>query len=215
MAKKKPTFTRTTISLPRDLQRKMQKCDGVNWSSIAATAFAAEVAKINCQKQEKPKMDDVIERLRASDRENRNVLFEEGREFGEEWAKTIAEATQLRALQRAWDSPEISIRGAERWLDWGDGCPPPSSQFFGFIENVSGDSEPDFWELALGDDNARLADESEFVHGFAAGISAFGGKSKNVFKAEPTARCPRPGIFKDGRTMHAQQRLPPDCNASV
>ena len=173
MAKKKqPTFVRTTISLPASLRKSMKACgEDVNWSAIAAQAFAAEVARINTRK-EGSKMDDVIERLRASEREEGTALFEQGRELGIEWAKTEASAIELRRLKRAFDSTDYQYRTVHGWLEITRDSQPACDQFVEYIrprDSYGSVVESDeFWEFALGDYISQK-DESEFVHGFADG----------------------------------------------
>jgi hypothetical protein len=168
--KKKPTFTRTTISLPSELQRQMKACgDGVNWSGIAAAAFAAEVAKVKCQK-EKPKMDDVITRLRATAIKEGNETFEGGREFGQEWAKQQATAHELKRLQRAFERSD-GCSG-----DWLDASGSAYTEADVFVWQIRPDDQgrvgDDFFRHEAGldaDENRHLIEEFDFIHGFAAG----------------------------------------------
>jgi hypothetical protein len=154
----------------------MKGCgEKVNWSAIASEAFAAEVARINTRK-EKAKMDDVIARLRASQREGVSLLFERGREAGEEWAKQEAEAIELRRLEQARYETKSEVKsGFDNWLV---GIHPDSrlsarSRFVQIIRPTEHalDCEStveDFWDEAL-DDLACDSGDSEFVHGFADG----------------------------------------------
>jgi hypothetical protein len=168
--KKRQKFVRTTVSLPADLLKRMKDCgDDVNWSAVAVEAFAAKVASINTKK-ENAKMEDVIDRLLASQRKNATEQFEAGRKAGEEWAKRHAEAVELQRLQKAWDTIDFQYQLIETWLDWGDQNPPPAEQFWTNIKGTSaGDSSDDFWEAVLGEDEKHQSEDSEFVHGFASG----------------------------------------------
>lgn len=176
MAKKKRSaFVRTTISLPAELRKRMKACgDGVNWSAIAAEAFAAEVARINTRKDDS-KMDDVIERLRASQRESGTQSFEEGREAGMEWAKRFAEAAELQRLWREW---EIWSRERCNRTDWmtfgGDQRGKPRDTLVEITSPVEFKEDPrrvvdEFWTYALSEEFASQSEEAEFVHGFADG----------------------------------------------
>ncbi len=67
------------------------------WSAVASEAFQV---KLNQEKEIKV-MQDVIDRLKGSDKESRREQFAAGRTDGGEWAKSDAEASELRRLA-AW-----------------------------------------------------------------------------------------------------------------
>jgi hypothetical protein len=177
MAKKKqPTSVRRTISLSAELQKRMDACgETVNWSAIAAQAFAAEVARINVKK-EHATMDDVIERLRASQRSGRSELFDEGYDKGCEWAKHEASAIELRRLFRAWSQSKKAY-DVENWLTKSKitDREPADIAFYAVIRpyeyrETREFGAEDFWETALDEGSVRVLDE-EFVHGFALGAN--------------------------------------------
>jgi Sec-independent protein translocase protein TatA len=52
MGKKRPYFARTTITIPNDLKRRMDKLpEQVNWSGLACQAFQAKLAEIEAKKE--------------------------------------------------------------------------------------------------------------------------------------------------------------------
>ena len=103
---------RTTISIPADLKRQMDKVKSANWSAIAYRAFEVEIGAIT-QTKEKKTMDDVISRLRASKMANDSELFKEGFAAGSLWAKDFAEASELEHL-----SAFKELRDSEPVYDW-------------------------------------------------------------------------------------------------
>jgi len=54
-------MTNVTITVPEDLKRKMEKANGINWSSVARKAFEEAILK-----KEMSKAAEEIDRLRAS-----------------------------------------------------------------------------------------------------------------------------------------------------
>jgi hypothetical protein len=116
-------------------------------------------------------MEDVIERLRASQREHGSELFEEGRQAGIEWAKSESEAIELRRLQKAWDSHQY---GDE--TDWLSSEGTAHTEADIFVWQIRPDDRSrvgeDFFHVEVfgeNDEYFHLDDEPEFIHGFAAG----------------------------------------------
>lgn len=102
MAKKKPSFVRTTISLSAALKSRMDAIkDQVNWSAIAARAFECKLAEFAAAKETK-EMSDVIARLRQSRLESMDVNFREGKRRGDFWAREHAEFSELKSLEDLW-----------------------------------------------------------------------------------------------------------------
>lgn len=91
-------MARTTISVPDELKTEMDKVGGVNWSALACKAFEIELGEI-AKRKEKKTMNDVIQRLRASKLQSTDVDTKLGREAGEKWAMTVAEASDLEAIE--------------------------------------------------------------------------------------------------------------------
>jgi post-segregation antitoxin (ccd killing protein) len=172
MAKKKrSSIARTTVSLPADLLKRMRACGAeVNWSGIAASAFAAEVARLNIKK-ENTKMDDVIARLRSALRAERSAIFDEGYEAGSDWAMKEAGPNELKRLaeQRNAKDPAIgwltkdvatkNLYACDAFFKWIR--PTEYRQYGEYGAN-------DFWEELFPDDVEKTEDD-EFVHGFALG----------------------------------------------
>ena len=163
MAKKKRRgFVRTTISLPADLRRRMKACgEGVNWSAVAARAFAAEVVRIRSQKED-VHLDDVVARLRSTEHQSRSELFHRGRLKGEKWATRQATADQLRRLWAARrDARRQPGTNAENWISKIDAKRPPG--------DVLGEIVGEHKTARPASNTEKLLNSSEYIHGFAAG----------------------------------------------
>ncbi|HJQ79381.1 MAG TPA: hypothetical protein VJ828_05470 [Lacipirellulaceae bacterium] len=158
--KKRRGFVRTTISLPAELRRRMKACgDEVNWSAVAARAFAAEVARIKTQKDD-VRIEDVVARLRGTQGRSRSELFHQGRLQGEKWATRQATAAQLHRLWAARrDANRQTGTNAENWLSAVDNKRPPVDVVMQLV------GQPKAFNPACGE----MMKSSEFVHGFAAG----------------------------------------------
>lgn len=166
MSKLKSGSYRTTISIPQDLKRRMDKAGpDVNWSAIAAAAFEAKLAEIAAKKVKK-NMDDVIQRLRASNQENEAQSYKEGFKAGQEWAKDYAEAADLKKLSK-FREPLSSHEWELQFVN--DDYNPPVSDRFIKIVWPDADEDAEFWAGAIGEDFVYQADDGEFVHGFADG----------------------------------------------
>ena len=114
-------------------------------------------------------MDDVIQRLRASDRRGKDQDYRAGAEAGREWAMQQAEASELRRLAqlRASVHDEAWVGSLE-----GDGPRPfEASELFVFTINPETDGDRqiarDFWAGKPGFEDA--ASVGAFVRGFAEG----------------------------------------------
>jgi hypothetical protein len=118
---------RTTISLAGDLKARMEKVkESVNWSALACRAFEEKLAEIAARKENKA-MNDVVERLRATLRDQQNESFKEGYEAGRTWGENTATVAQLKRLetfqkttkansQSDWDSWFCSEGTPHRWI---------------------------------------------------------------------------------------------------
>jgi hypothetical protein len=160
--KKRRGFVRTTISLPADLRRHMKSCgEEVNWSAVAARAFAVEVARINTQKDD-VRLEDVVARLRSTQGHSRSELFHRGRLQGEKWAQRQATAAELHRL---WATRRDVARkpgtNAENWLSAVDDKRTPAEVLSKIIGH---DKTP-----RAGSEGEKLMKSGEYVHGFAAG----------------------------------------------
>jgi len=105
---------RTNISVQRELKARMDQVNGVNWSAIASTAFETKLLEL-ASKREVKDLDDTITRLKAAAELEANQDYQEGYEFGEEWAKGKATPRQLRRLQALVDDPKCNIT---EWLNY-------------------------------------------------------------------------------------------------
>lgn len=117
MAKKVSAIARRTISLPRDLDRRMEKTAGVNWSEVARLAFEARLSELTPPKELK-EMANVINRLRELAKEETSAAEKAGIECGREWAKETATPKELRRLDefrsdRNYEESMLMIDGQE------------------------------------------------------------------------------------------------------
>jgi hypothetical protein len=164
---KQTGVTRTTISVPRDLKKRMDKVsEPVNWSGIACRAFEIHLGDIAAKKENK-KMSDVVQRLRASRKEADSEWFRTGREYGEKWARDHASYDELVRVvavseneDHPWEVNEQDIYSAAEIL------------FFsidGQEYQDRGDAR-DFWKAAV--DGANDAQQQpEFLRGFVDGAA--------------------------------------------
>jgi hypothetical protein len=166
--KKRSGIVRTTISLPRDLRRRMQACgEGVNWSAIAARAFEAEVARINLTAGES-NVEDVVARLRETQLHGRGELYKKGALAGKSWAEQQASALELNRLYTRYRETK-SERGAgpENWLTKGSRL--SAAKAFAQIIRPDEGNASEFWRTVISDDLESSGQADEFVHGFAGG----------------------------------------------
>jgi len=158
-----------TVSLPPDLNARMAKCDGVNWSAVAVRAFEQELGRLAAEKEVK-NMDDVIARLRASKNDRSDEAYQAGHSLGESWAKQDADVLELRRLEKLW-------RDTEDWpgfFEVDSGSAYGADEFLAF--QITGadrdrDAASGFWEVAFGDGERHEDELSEptWLRGFADG----------------------------------------------
>jgi len=116
---KKLGFFRTTISVPRDLKRRMDTVkEPVNWSAIACRGFEEIIAEIANKKEEKT-MADVIQRLRTT---KPDLLYQQGQSDGRRWASERAEYEDLLRLEQLYDKKRAG-RDWEKFFDRDYGLP--------------------------------------------------------------------------------------------
>jgi predicted CopG family antitoxin len=173
--------TRTTISVPADLRKRMDKVkEPVNWSALACSAFEQKLGEI-ASKKEKKSMSDVIARLKASKQASDSVVYREGFEAGEDWAKQYAEAAELRRLDHFKKRIETEPVYGWQWFFSEESDDNSRFSTADLLANeITGDSmtAAEFWESAVGPDDARLADK-EFLRGFAEGAASIWDSVKN------------------------------------
>ena len=166
------TTVRVTVTVPKDLKARMDAVEeSINWSAVASRAFDQTLSDLNSRKGVR-KVEDVINRLRASKRKHEASQYQEGFQVGRAWAEQSAEASELMQL--------AAIDDEDFWKgDLGhDGLGPfnPGEAFVFIIRPNSGGGRPEancFWheEAPVGGDEEPevfMADP-EYVRGFAAG----------------------------------------------
>ena len=97
---------RTSISIPADLKRRMDKVKNVVWSHVAAEAFEAKLREVEQKKKEQAMqtdMDKVAERLRKAAADEGGEAEAAGVKAGREWAKDRATPKQLQRLAQLPD----------------------------------------------------------------------------------------------------------------
>lgn len=108
MVEKRSGYVRTTITVPHDLKRRMQRVRTVNWSAVACQAFEATLSEVSKRPGERimpetPSMDDAFERLRRlknlPEASKNPQDFEDGFQWGRHWAMATATPLELRRLE--------------------------------------------------------------------------------------------------------------------
>lgn len=152
---KKPGFFRTTISVPRDVKRRMDAVkEPVNWSGIACRAFGEKLTEIATTKEEKT-MADVIQRLRAS---KPDAIYQQGQADGRRWASEQAEHDDLLRLEQLYDQKRAG-RDWEKFFDRHYGQPSAEQILEAFAKATQGQRPPAFpWDhdVAVGERLMRV-----------------------------------------------------------
>jgi hypothetical protein len=160
-------MARSNISIPDDLKRRMDQVEGerVNWSALACQAFESRLAEI-ITKQGAKDMEEVVARLRASRMKTSSKLKTAGHEAGVEWAKTSAEAEELRRIEGLCSS------------DWAEWLAGPFNMSYGveecFVFAVQPENDgsrsavDDFWGQAA-PEITRPEINEDFIDGFTNG----------------------------------------------
>jgi hypothetical protein len=105
---------RRTISIPANLDRQMElvsETEAVNWSLVAATAFEIKLAEIASRK-EKPNMEDVVKRIKASLLTEKDKVYQEGFSLGQAWAMKSADWPQMKRLAEVRKRPTFETEFA-------------------------------------------------------------------------------------------------------
>jgi hypothetical protein len=154
-------MAKMTVYVPDDLKGRMDKVEGVNWSPLACRAFEAKLAEL-ITKQGAKDMSDVITRLKASKAEAGDANRTMGREMGDRWASSSAEAEELGRLE-AWaegdweeqleDSDPNAAFGPSHHLvdviEGGHAGRSDSDEFWTFFEDMY-DLDPEYrWKHAF------------------------------------------------------------------
>jgi hypothetical protein len=171
VVKQQARFVRTTVSVPADLKKRMDKvAESVNWSALACRAFQDKLAEI-AERKEKKEMGDVIERLRASKRKSDSEQSRDGYTAGQAWAERHAEAAELERLDSFVTCIEQDSSDWDGFLDAsGSAYGPGERLYFALQPDDDGNrgAARDFWEGAA---RAEALDSlpGEFIRGFAEG----------------------------------------------
>jgi hypothetical protein len=158
-----------TLSIPQELRARMAAAaEQVNWSAVAARAFADTLLRIEARKDTST-VDDAFARLRASEEVADREDKVRGAEAGRVWARGHAEARHLRRLQRWHDQ---TPPGSMSWDD--DDAGDALGVAYHVLEAMRGrgeisrqDSE-EFWDRALGEEYP----DGTLLEGFVDGALA-------------------------------------------
>ncbi len=177
MGKKQISF-RTTISVPSDLKERMDRVkEPVNWSALACRAFEDKLAEIAARKESKA-MIDVVERLRASLRNEQGESFNDGYETGTKWAGNTATAAELMRLESFQKRAKTkSQREWENWF-WPQGTHKPWMALVAEIQdnkNLYPMTAQAFWKTLLSE-TSQKPDDGNFLRGFVEGAVELWGK---------------------------------------
>lgn len=160
-------MARTTISIPDDLKKRMDKVrEEINWSAIAAQAFELKLGELAERRKEKT-MDTVVERLRASKIKRVSQVQKEGYALGADWAKDQAEFDELERVA------SIDVGAYFVGIPM---APYSSADWLAFEILGTGEDDRDhtvsrdFWDSAIGDLDKRLESE-DFLSGFCNGAA--------------------------------------------
>lgn len=163
---------RMNISVPDTLKQRMDSLPDEhkpNWSALAVRAFENYLAEL-ATKRKADDMESVIDRLRASAREEDDQDTKAGRDAGQRWAKQSAEAVELRRLETAIDP---QLEGGWGFVD-SEYSAYHSAEAFVFIIDPDNEGVRGvvglFWQGQVDEEKYALEyPSSAFVQGFAEG----------------------------------------------
>ncbi len=171
MTEKQGSF-RTTISVPGELKARMGRVkEPVNWSALACSAFEDKLAEIAARKETKV-MNDVVERLRATLRNESSDAFNEGYEAGTKWAENTATAAELKRLESFQKT--MRARSGRDWGEWfrSKGNHLPWLELVKVIQNNKNLRPPTgasaFWKTVRGE-SSQYSTDGDFLRGFVVG----------------------------------------------
>jgi hypothetical protein len=166
MAKKRLS-PRMGITVPAELRQEMEEVgDGVNWSQVATEAFRAKVLSIKSQTGG-TEMDEVIKRMMAADALDTNQDKADGFAAGKEWV-----------TRKDWHATPKQLRRLEAAVmdrDYFSGEPDAFGWAGALYDTINGVSHSDrsefeeFWEVILGEDEAKRMYDDAFAEGFVDG----------------------------------------------
>lgn len=179
---------RTTITVPNELKERMNAVEeAVNWSALACKAFEEKLVEIA---KKKGVMDraDVVARLRASKRQTKSHLFDSGFAAGEKWAKTEADAWELKNLDKFHS--EFTIEGRRDMEDYFLDEYGEPQELGGHADGIAGHAlgmNRDDWDgeiaeqhaLKMFDNQIYQMKEALYVNGFLEGALSVWGQVKH------------------------------------
>ncbi len=181
MGKSRSTTVRRTVSLPEDIDRRMEKYADINWSEVARLAFEKKLAEMVPKTKEQKIMEATIERLRSLALKEANAAEQTGAELGTKWACETAEPKELRRLEYLANS-----RDFEHFLESNEQDTYSLSQRVVELilgkENFKRNDADEFWEFLLGDmvDETRaMIEDSHFAQAFIEAAVDVWDKVKN------------------------------------
>jgi len=161
-------MARTTISVPDDLKKRMDRVkEPVNWSAVAAKAFDLKLGELARNRKEKT-MDSVVERLRASKIQHVNAVERLGREAGRMWASNVAEYDELE---------HIADIDTNEWFNGEPMAPYGWCDYLAFAvlgtpqSELDGSVSQDFWDSAVGDSHDPRITSEKWLEGFIDGAT--------------------------------------------
>ncbi|MBI2823152.1 MAG: hypothetical protein HYX69_00510 [Planctomycetia bacterium] len=162
---------RVTVAVPRAVALQMKAVGrAVNWSQVASDAFAAKVAEVSASKAAKD-VEDVVTRLRHSQRKRNGPNYLAGLQAGTAWARNVAEADQLSRLETifggfdaaAWDDlhqkREGTAAGDAFLVAWAPATYKEGSrrrQFWTDEAKIEDQNQLDSWDFIRGFCDAAL-----------------------------------------------------------
>ena len=100
VAKMKPDYGRTTITVPFELKKRMKKVRGqVNWSAVACEAFENKLEELG-PVEEITSVEEAIKRMKAIGENGPAAEADKsGTEAGKHWAMNFAQPGQLKRIE--------------------------------------------------------------------------------------------------------------------
>ncbi|MFP4282445.1 MAG: hypothetical protein ACLFU2_07480 [Opitutales bacterium] len=151
------------ISIPDDLLQKMQEFgDRVDWSNVAAAAFAEFIAKSRILRDTSD-VGAAVERLRASKRRYKETATEYWKSLGRRWAMVEAEFVQLMRLTSSY----VRETQLEGWPIFDDHLLTPGQQLCEILD-PGGNLHPD---QIFGDQWTEVDKDSGAIKNFCDGAA--------------------------------------------
>lgn len=171
---KKSAAVQTSISVPGDMKKRMQKHRDINWSAVAVKAFEAELNAI-AQRKKGLDMESVRERLLASKAASESESYQQGHEWGIEWAKESAEYSELKRLAAVWDRCATESCSFDDHFAENSGITFDHLGLSGWVAasilspELTDEADDILWEPAFGADYEEYLEDNEMLRGFCYG----------------------------------------------